>query len=105
MPKLVEQLHNGAFGKAIGLTESAGDTAELLHLLLQYSPIVVWPTSGRRAEDSLRSLVKDYWQYMPGAFLLDYREQWRHSRVHGISELRGVWDDVEWLDFCRLRHG
>ncbi|WP_064912401.1 hypothetical protein [Mycolicibacterium fortuitum] len=104
-PKLVDQLQSGAFRKAIGVTDNAVNMAELLHLLLQYSPIVVWPIDGGKAEELHRNLVKDYWQYMPGAFMLAYREHWRHNKAHGISELRGVWDDVEWLDFCRFTHG
>jgi hypothetical protein len=101
-PELADKLRNGAFEKAIGITDYVDNTSELLHLLLHYSPIVIWPIRGTTAGVVHRDLIRDQWLLMPGALLTAYRDQWRQLKIGGIAELRGIWDDHEWLDFCRL---
>jgi hypothetical protein len=38
---------------------------------------------------------------MPDELMVAYRQEWRDETAGPIAKLRAVWDDSEWLDFCR----
>lgn len=99
MARLCEELQAGRYLGAIGLIDDPGANEDLLELLLQFAPILLWPQAARLAPE-LRQLVASCWNLLPGELLTAYRARWRADDGDLMADLRAVWDDQDWLDFC-----
>lgn len=98
--RLREELRAGLYTRAIGLMEDPSNPS-LLELLLMFTPIVLWPQAGS-VRAGHRRRVDDCWKLLPTEFLTAYRARWRaEDPVDVIADLRAVWDDEEWIAFCR----
>ncbi|WP_371494611.1 hypothetical protein OG871_05620 [Kitasatospora sp. NBC_00374] len=104
-PALRQRLLVGGYERAIGIDHRPGDLGDLLEALLTYTPIVLWPT-GKRFPEEHRSCLTSSWDVLPAGFLDAYRRRWRAETDEHTSEpladLRAVWHDLEWLEFCDL---
>lgn len=95
-------LRVGRYARGIGLTRHPGADAPLMELLLAYTPVLLWPhTAEGFPEERHASLDQDWWA-MPGALARAYRERWLGEGRADLADLRAVWDDEDWLRFCRL---
>lgn len=98
--RLHEQLRNRVLRTAVALGCRPPDAESLLTLLLTYTPIVIWPDSADPGGDPTAGLI-EAWHELPSGFVAAYRERWRDPCVrHAVADLRAVWDDETWLDFC-----
>jgi hypothetical protein len=103
--ELHQRLRDGRYACAIGLTYHPGNDARLMDLLLAYTPILLWPQSDAGFPSEKRECVVGCWERLPQEFLVAYRQRWRAQAHEPIADLRAVWDDRDWLEFCRsLRH-
>ena len=99
--RLRDELRAGMYTRAIGLIEDPGDNVSLLELLLIYTPIVVWPQFGPVNAEHRRR-VDACWNLLPAEFVMAYRTRWRAEGIADpLADLRAVWDDEEWLEFCK----
>ena len=103
---LHESLRADHYAQAIGLDHSPGlDGAELLDLLLAFSPVVLWPIAQDGFPTDCQDAFCGYWHTLPTGFIDAYRSTWRNDpadgSVHVVARLRAVWDDLEWLYFCK----
>jgi hypothetical protein len=99
--RLSDELRAGLYTRAIGLVKNPGDKASLLELLLLFAPIVIWPESGDINAEHRRR-VDACWPLLPTEFLAAYRTRWRaDGTTELLADLRAVWDDEDWLQFCR----
>ncbi|MFF8435346.1 vWA-MoxR associated conflict system protein [Streptomyces bacillaris] len=98
------RLRNGSYARGIGLLHHPGTDAHLLDTLLAYTPVLFWPQphapAGFPAER--HAFLDDSWWAMPGALVDAYRKRWQGGAGADLADLRAVWDDEEWLRFCRL---
>ena len=108
---LEHQLVHGFYDEcAIGL-DHAPPTEQVLGLLLSYSPIVLWPRLDSGLPDAAQEQVRRHWHRLPGALSGACKARLRNRPSEVPTNLRVVWDDVEWLDFCdhfaplQLDHG
>jgi vWA-MoxR associated protein middle region (VMAP-M) 2 len=97
---LEHQLVHGRYDEsAIGL-DHAPPSGELLGLLLSHSPIVLWPRLDSGLPEEARERVHRHWHRLPGALNDACRARLRNRPSEVPANLRAVWDDFEWLDFC-----
>nr|WP_042196288.1 hypothetical protein [Kibdelosporangium sp. MJ126-NF4]CEL22521.1 hypothetical protein [Kibdelosporangium sp. MJ126-NF4]CTQ89377.1 hypothetical protein [Kibdelosporangium sp. MJ126-NF4] len=101
LPKLRGQLVQGRYPRAIALCNHPGDSEGLLALLLAHIPIVFWPQTGQEFPRSHRGCLDTCWHLMPGELIEAYRRAWSDDTDEPMAGLRVVWDDHEWLDFCK----
>lgn len=100
LPALREKLVSGNYRKAVALDRRPTHGERLFSLLLAHVPIVLWPQPTCDAPfDDLRCL-DSCWHRMPDELILAYRRDWQGAN-EPVARLRAVWDDREWLDFCR----
>lgn len=98
---LRERLKQRAFGTAIAVGCRPREPEDVLTLLLTFTPIVIWPGDTMPAGDPRADLVAA-WQQLPAGFLAAYRKRWRNEPAQdALADLRAVWDDERWLEFCR----
>jgi hypothetical protein len=93
-------LRDGRYTRAIAIAHSLGDRGHLFDLLLAYAPILLWPDTGNRVSAD-RSCLDLYWDGLPAGLTAAYRRRWRGDPTEVVALLRAVWDDQEWLEFCR----
>ena len=93
---LIEQQHRGG----IGLRFTPEKHRDLLELLLRYSPVLLWPDVNTCAWDGVEPELRRYWEGLPVALAKAYRDKWS-GRGAPLATMRAVWDDPEWLKFCR----
>lgn len=97
---LSDRLGNGDLMCAVGLDHHPGQHA--LELLFSYVPIVIWPESADEFPASLRSRVDRSWDALAVTLPEAYRARWRDQKsAEDLAHLRIVWDDHDWLRFCR----
>jgi hypothetical protein len=101
LARLRDQLVNGRYSKALALAIRPRDAEDLMTLLLTYSPIVLWPDAVDEFSGEKRECLVTCWHRMPGEFLNMYRMRWRGQPTGHAADLRAVWDDDDWLNFCR----
>ncbi|MFJ2476542.1 hypothetical protein ACIOWI_26810 [Streptomyces sp. NPDC087659] len=98
------RLSAGQYDAAIGVDHSPDDLEEVLQLLLPFAPIVLWPRSDARPDQGqLRGLVQERWHELPDGLAAAYRHRWG-AHQHGVAclgDIRTVWHDEGWLEFCR----
>ncbi|MGW1378430.1 vWA-MoxR associated conflict system protein [Streptomyces sp. NPDC002446] len=104
IPSLRDRLTKGEFTRAVALTHRPPRLPELMEALLPYSPIVMWPGGDGQVPAEARKCVEEYWHFLPLEFCSAYRESWKQD-VPGaadarLAQLRTIWHDVEWLEFC-----
>ncbi|GAA4460007.1 hypothetical protein [Phytohabitans houttuyneae] len=98
---LHERLRSGAYTRAIGLSSSPGEDQRLMEMLLAFSPILLWPDDTAEFRAQHRDGLDTSWPDLPAGFLVAYRQRWRAEPAEAIADLRAVWDDRDWLEFCR----
>ncbi|KOG29339.1 vWA-MoxR associated conflict system protein [Streptomyces resistomycificus] len=101
---LEDKLARGGCATAMGVDHHPGDLREVLELLLPYVPIVLWPRAETRPDGNhFRDLVRQQWHTLPDGLAHAYRQR---SEPHQdcalcLGDVRAVWHDTTWLDFCR----
>jgi hypothetical protein len=94
----------GRYGAAVGVDHHPEDLCDVLELLLPYAPIVLWPRADvRPANGQLRALVRHRWHELPEGFAAAYRARWGSHEGCPVclGDIRAVWHDETWLEFCR----
>lgn len=97
-------LRAGQYATAVGVDHHPEDLTGLLDLLLPYTPIVLWPRPDvPAADDRLRSVVRQRWHTLPEGFADAYRDRWKAHQdcPTCLGDVRAVWHDEHWLEFCR----
>ncbi|MEV7560937.1 hypothetical protein [Streptomyces sp. NPDC089795] len=99
-------LRNGRYTRGIGLTQNPGTDARLMEMLLAYTPVLLWPHAPDGFPQERHGHLDRSWWAMPGALARAYRDRWRGvggaGADAGLADLRAVWDDEDWLRFCRF---
>jgi hypothetical protein len=101
---LLGHLQDGKYQRALGLQFAPVGRKDLLELLLGYSPIVLWPNPNCDRQGDIRSAVEHWWMHLPQGFAQAYREKWQAAssdNTPALADVRAVWDDADWLRFCR----
>jgi vWA-MoxR associated protein middle region (VMAP-M) 2 len=100
---LRERLENYTSG-AVGLVNHPGTDVALIELLLYHIPIVLWPQTESGFPAERHGSVEACWWLLPWGFQRAYRKRWAGKDLgdlDGLADLCAVWDDQDWLDFCR----
>ncbi|WP_097868526.1 hypothetical protein [Streptomyces sp. rh34] len=100
-PPLQDRLRNGHYRRGIGLMHHTGLDDQLMEILLSYTPVLLWPQGVEGFPASRHSCLEPRWLTMPEGLGHAYRQQWRGEHAGHFADLRAVWDDREWLRFCR----
>ncbi|MFD8981855.1 hypothetical protein [Streptomyces sp. NPDC059564] len=95
-------LRNGRYTRGIGLTQHPGADARLMEMLLAYTPVLLWPHVPDGFPQERHGCLDRSWWAMPGALARAYRDRWRGVADADLADLRAVWDDEDWLRFCRF---
>lgn len=98
---LHQRLQSGRYAGAIALAGQRLANARLLDQLLPFTPILLWPDDADVFDPSAASAVAERWESLPEGFAEAYRALWRGDASQPLSVLRAVWDDHQWLAFCR----
>ncbi|CAL9589427.1 hypothetical protein [Streptomyces sp. enrichment culture] len=108
--ELRDRLLGGPRTRGVALEHRPTHLSDMLETLLASSPIVLWPDDEtHRVPAEARRYLDAHWHLLPGEFCRAYRDRWsgcghsgadRPGRGH-LAPLRAVWDDAEWLEFCR----
>jgi hypothetical protein len=78
----------------------------MLDVVLQFTPILLWPQAQSLGPEH-QATIDAHWERLPTGFLVAYRARWRGDGSDGnadserIAAVRAVWDDEDWLNFCR----
>lgn len=97
--RLEEELGMGRHNPAIGLLYDPGDDADLLELLLRFVPVLLWPRTGSLSPEHRRRVDSD-WYRLPEAIQIATRAHWSSGDADLLADIRAVWDDEDWLNFC-----
>ena len=97
--RLCEEFRAGRYTRAIGLLDNPGANDALFELLLQFTPILLWPAASSLSAEHCRR-VDSSWNLLPAGFLAAYRSRWCAEDADMVADLRAVWDDEDWLEFC-----
>jgi hypothetical protein len=100
LSRLLEEFQSGRYTRAIGLVEHPGKHPELLELVLQFSPILLWPQEGSLTA-AHQDTINVHWDRLPDSFLQAYRDTWANAGGGPLADVRAVWDDEGWLTFCK----
>jgi hypothetical protein len=99
---LNDRLIEGRYTRALGIGIDPGRNEDLMELLLAHSPILLWPQTATGFAVDKRSYLDACWTRMPAELFAAYRLRWRGGEsVNDIADLRAVWDDHDWLNYCR----
>jgi hypothetical protein len=101
LPSLREKLRRGKYRGAVALDRHPPQGERLFSLLLAHIPIVLWPQPSCEYPAEDHDCLDVCWDRMPDELMVAYRQEWRDETAGPIAKLRAVWDDSEWLDFCR----
>ncbi|MFK4221794.1 hypothetical protein [Streptomyces sp. NPDC019890] len=99
---LRSRLRNGRYARGIGLMHGAGLDDQLMETLLAYTPVLLWPHTAEGFPKDRHGCLAQHWTTMPEGLVRAYRRRWRGEEAGDFADLRAVWDDREWLRFCRL---
>ncbi|WP_149549177.1 caspase family protein [Streptomyces marokkonensis] len=100
---LAEQLRAGRYTRAVAFSHRPAHLKQAMELLLAYVPVLLWPDSDRRFSPTERALLDMVWDRLPTELAQAYRRRWQGGSVEPsdrLADLRTVWHDLEWLDFC-----
>jgi hypothetical protein len=95
-----KRLKIGQFRRAIGVDHRPSDLAEVLDLLLPYSPVLLWPGPDDDSDGTWTKAVQDNWHALPHEFAAAFRER-SLGRTAALAGVRTAWHDTGWLEFCR----
>jgi hypothetical protein len=98
---LRERLEVGQYTGAIGLAGRRVANPVLVEMLLRHSPVLMWPDEMDEFPVDQRSVVTERWESLPDGFAEAYRDRWKDDSTGPLCQLRAVWDDADWLAFCR----
>lgn len=98
---LHDKLVRGTYRGAVALDRRPANGERLFSLLLAHVPILLWPQPTCENPFPDRDCLDDYWDRMPDELILAYRREWQDEATEPVAKLRAVWDDKEWLAFCR----
>ncbi|MFJ9683476.1 hypothetical protein ACIRP2_36335 [Streptomyces sp. NPDC101194] len=96
------QLRDGRYRRGIGLMHRTGLDDQLMEMLLSYTPVLLWPQGAEGFPADRHDCLEPHWLTMPEGLGHAYQRRWRGEDAGHLAELRAVWDDREWLSFCRL---
>ena len=99
LSRLSREFRAGRYTGGVGLLEDPGENDELFQVILQFTPILVWPQAADLTMEH-RRMVDSQWHLLPTGFLTAYRARWRAEDGGPMADMRAVWDDEEWLAFC-----
>ncbi|MFE1840689.1 vWA-MoxR associated conflict system protein [Streptomyces sviceus] len=100
---LAERLRAGRYTRAVGFAQRPAHLRQVIELLLAYAPVVLWPESNRDFSPAEQSLLDLFWDQLPAHMAEAYRGRWQGgcgAPSDRLADLRSVWHDLEWLDFC-----
>lgn len=107
---LSDKLVRGNYDGAVALDRHPPHGERLFSLLLAHVPIVFWPQPTCEHPLAEHDCLDVCWDRMPDELIVAYRREWRDERTaatdasaatDAVAQLRAVWDDKEWLDFCQ----
>lgn len=101
-PPLQGRLRDGVYRRGIGLMHHTGLDDQLMEILLSYTPVLLWPQGAEGFPTDRHSCLEPQWLTMPEGLGHAYQRRWRGEYAGHFADLRAVWDDREWLRFCRL---
>lgn len=99
---LQSRLRDGLFRRGIGLMHRSGLDDQLMEILLSYTPVLLWPQGAEGFPADRHGCLEPQWLTMPEGLGHAYQRRWRGEYAGHFADLRAVWDDGEWLRFCRL---
>ncbi|AGL16105.1 hypothetical protein [Actinoplanes sp. N902-109] len=99
--RLRKRFVDGQFNRAVGLGRRPRGSADILAVVLNFAPIVLWPHTLRELAPDRRTCLAQVWDKLPDAFPELYRRLRRGDSTDDTAHLRAVWDDDRWLQFCR----
>lgn len=120
---LRDHLVKGGYPLAIALDHVPGDRdgehdgADLLDLLLAYSPILLWPDRDEMFTTEQQHVVEEQWHALPTGITYARRKAWQSPSdrpsdrpsdkpIERSAEppalVQAVWDDRPWLALCRV---
>ncbi|MFJ8053692.1 hypothetical protein [Streptomyces luteogriseus] len=100
---LSDRLRAGTYTRAVALSHRPAHLKQLMELLLAYVPVVLWPDTNRHFSPAEQALLDMFWERLPSELAEAYRRRWQGSPLapsDRLADLRSVWHDLEWLDFC-----
>ncbi|GAA2931271.1 MULTISPECIES: vWA-MoxR associated conflict system protein [Streptomyces] len=100
---LAERLRAGRYTRAVAFAQRPAHLRQVMELLLAYVPVVLWPDSNHRLSLNEQSLLDLFWDHLPTQLAEAYRQRWQGGCAapsDRLADLRSVWHDLEWLDFC-----
>lgn len=86
-----------------GVRAPAAHLKQLMELLLAYVPVVLWPDTNNDFSSAEQTLLDMFWDRLPTELAEAYRQRWQGGSAapsDRLADLRSVWHDLEWLDFC-----
>lgn len=98
---LREKLIRGNYRGAVALDRRPPQAERLFSLLLAHVPILLWPQPTCEHPFSDHGCLDLCWDRMPDALILAYRREWQDDVAEPVARLRAVWDDKDWLEFCK----
>ncbi|MHB9856623.1 hypothetical protein ACSYGO_46355 [Streptomyces krungchingensis] len=100
---LGERLRAGRYTRAVAFAQRPAHLKQLMELLLAYVPVVLWPEPNHHFSPTEQSLLDLFWDHLPAQLAEAYRRRWQGDCAapsDRLADLRSVWHDLEWLDFC-----
>ncbi|MFJ1847430.1 hypothetical protein [Streptomyces sp. NPDC088146] len=101
---LGERLKTGRYTRAVAFAHRPTHLKQLMELLLAYVPVVLWPDTNNPFSPSEQALLDMFWDRLPTELSEAYRRRWQGdgstTPSARLADLRSVWHDLEWLDFC-----
>ncbi|WP_406458093.1 hypothetical protein OH768_27930 [Streptomyces sp. NBC_01622] len=96
-------LRAGRYTRAVAFTHRPTHLKQLMELLLAYVPVVLWPDTNNDFSSAEQTLLDMFWDRLPTELAEAYRQRWQGGSAapsDRLADLRSVWHDLEWLDFC-----
>ncbi|MET7780071.1 hypothetical protein ABZT28_30675 [Streptomyces sp. NPDC005388] len=100
---LGDRLRAGRYTRAVAFAHRPVHLKQLMELLLAYVPVVLWPDANNGFSAADQVLLDMFWDRLPTELAEAYRRRWQGGSVapsDRLADLRSVWHDLEWLDFC-----
>ncbi len=98
---VVDDMRNGRYAGGVGLRFLPERDDKLLELLLAFSPVLLWPDDNTCSWDGVERELSLHWIALPAALAHAYRNRWTSDVGAPLAVVRAVWDDQDWLAFCR----
>jgi hypothetical protein len=99
--KAVELVRRAVPAKAVGLKYHPQRHEATLQRLLEQTPVLLWPDPDVDTDEVLLAELYGCWPEVPGTLNDAYLHRQDPARARPLAGLRAVWDDEDWLRFCR----